>query len=84
VSAGITSFCEAPPSLVGAAWPLLLADGPVNFLTNAGLKFCSSERYARGDPTALARDIIAELDRAGFVIVPRQPDKERPNGNHAD
>jgi hypothetical protein len=42
------------------------------------------ERYARGDPTALARDIIAELDRAGFVIVPRQPDKERPNGNHAD
>jgi hypothetical protein len=24
------------------------------------------ERYARGDPTALARDIVAELDRAGF------------------
>ena len=32
------------------------------------------ERYARGDPTALARDIVAELDRAGFVIVARQPD----------
>jgi hypothetical protein len=42
------------------------------------------EKYARGDPAALARDIIAELDRAGFVIVPRQPDKERPNGDHAD
>jgi hypothetical protein len=31
------------------------------------------ERYARGDPTALPRDIIAELDRAGFVIMPRPP-----------
>jgi hypothetical protein len=29
----------------------------------------------------LVRDIIAELDRAGFMIVPRQSDKERPNGN---
>jgi len=42
------------------------------------------ERYARGDPTTLARYIIAGLDRAGFVIVPWQPDKEQPNGNHAD
>jgi hypothetical protein len=42
------------------------------------------ERHARGDPTALVRDIIAELDRAGFVIVPRPPDKERWNDNHAD
>jgi hypothetical protein len=41
-------------------------------------------RYARGDPEALVRDIIAELDCASFVIVPRQPDKEQPNGNHAD
>ena len=30
------------------------------------------ERYARGNPPALARDIIAALRRAGFVIVPRQ------------
>jgi hypothetical protein len=35
------------------------------------------ERYVRGDPAALARDIIAELGRAGFVILPRpaQPDR---------
>jgi hypothetical protein len=29
-------------------------------------------------------NIIAEPGRAGFVIVPRLPDKERPNGNYAD
>ena len=30
------------------------------------------EGYARGNPEALARDIIAALTRAGFVIVPDQ------------
>jgi hypothetical protein len=32
------------------------------------------EKYARGNPPALARDIIAALGRAGFIIVPRQDD----------
>jgi hypothetical protein len=30
------------------------------------------EKYARGNPEALACDIIAALGRAGFVIVPRE------------
>ena len=34
------------------------------------------EKYARGNPEALARDIVAELSRAGFVIVPRQTNDE--------
>ena len=56
-------------------------------LTHRAIPRTSSFGQSRSTPVVIRSAGTGYYRGAGsrrFVIVPRQPDKERPNGNHAD